>query len=71
VTPRFLHFGIGVQTPADVRAFRDRLDADGVRIVEESAEPDYVSVKFLDPDDYVVEVAWEPDRAQSAPTSES
>jgi catechol 2,3-dioxygenase-like lactoylglutathione lyase family enzyme len=71
VTPRFLHFGIGVQTPADVRAFRDRLDADGVTIVEEWAEPDYVSVKFLDPDDYVVEVAWEPDRAQSAPTSES
>jgi Glyoxalase/Bleomycin resistance protein/Dioxygenase superfamily len=25
-------------------------------------EPDYVSVKCFDPDGYVVEAAWEPDR---------
>jgi hypothetical protein len=31
-----------------------------VRIVEEWDEPQYVSVKFLDPDGYVVEAAWEP-----------
>ena len=58
--PEFLHFGIGVPNPDDVRAFRDRLVADGVPIAEEWDEPDYVSVKCRDPDGYVVEVAWEP-----------
>ena len=37
-----------------------RLAADGVTIVEEWDEPEYVSVKCLDPDGYVVEAAWEP-----------
>jgi catechol 2,3-dioxygenase-like lactoylglutathione lyase family enzyme len=59
--PPFLHFGTGAGSPADVHAFRDRLRADGVEIVGEWEEPDYVSVKFRDPDGYVVEVSWEPD----------
>ena len=59
--PAFLHFGIGLPTPDDVRAFRRRLAADGIPIVEEWDEPDYVSVKCSDPDGYVVEAAWEPD----------
>jgi catechol 2,3-dioxygenase-like lactoylglutathione lyase family enzyme len=59
--PRFFHFGVGVATPEAVRAFRDRIGADGVTVIEEWEEPDYVSVKCLDPDGYVVEVAWEPD----------
>lgn len=59
--PAFLHFGKGVTSPAEVRALRDRLLADDVVIVEEDDEPDYVSVKFADPDGYVVQVAWEPD----------
>jgi catechol 2,3-dioxygenase-like lactoylglutathione lyase family enzyme len=59
--PRFFHFGIGVPSPDDVRAFRDRLRADGVPIVEEWDESDYVSVKCRDPDGYVVELAWERD----------
>ena len=46
--PRFLHFGIGLRTPDDVHAFRRRLADDGV--------------KCSDPDGYVVEAAWEPDR---------
>jgi catechol 2,3-dioxygenase-like lactoylglutathione lyase family enzyme len=58
--PRFLHFGIGLQTPDDVHAFRRRLAEDGIPIVEEWDEPDYVSVKCRDPDGYVVEAAWEP-----------
>jgi catechol 2,3-dioxygenase-like lactoylglutathione lyase family enzyme len=58
--PEFLHFGIGLPKSDDVRAFRDRLVADGVPIAEEWDEPDYVSVKCRDPDGYVVEVAWEP-----------
>ena len=58
--PRFFHFGMGLPTPEDVRSFRDRVMADGIAIVEEWDEPDYVSVKCLDPDGYVVEVSWEP-----------
>jgi catechol 2,3-dioxygenase-like lactoylglutathione lyase family enzyme len=60
--PDFLHFGITLPHPDAVRALRDRFVADGVPIAEEWEEPDYVSVKCLDPDGYVVEVGWEPDR---------
>jgi catechol 2,3-dioxygenase-like lactoylglutathione lyase family enzyme len=59
--PPFLHFGIGLSSPERVRTFRDRLAADDIPIVEEWEEPEYVSVKFRDPDGYVVEVSWEPD----------
>lgn len=59
--PRFLHFGRRLETADAVRAFRDRLAADGVPIVEASDEPAYVSVKCRDPDGYVVETSWEPD----------
>jgi catechol 2,3-dioxygenase-like lactoylglutathione lyase family enzyme len=58
--PGFLHFGVHMRSPDDVRAFRDRLAADGIPIVEEWEEPEYVSVKCRDPDGYVVEAAWEP-----------
>jgi catechol 2,3-dioxygenase-like lactoylglutathione lyase family enzyme len=58
--PTFLHFGIHLPSPDSVRGFRDRLAADGVAIVEEWDERDYVSVKFRDPDGYVIEAAWEP-----------
>jgi catechol 2,3-dioxygenase-like lactoylglutathione lyase family enzyme len=58
--PRFVHFGIHLASPDIVRSFRDRLTADGIPIVEEWDEPDYVSVKCRDPDGYVVEAAWEP-----------
>lgn len=57
--PAFLHFGRGMSSPDEVRAFRDRLLADGIEIVEWWDEPDYVSVKFRDPDAYVVEVSWD------------
>ena len=63
--PSFLHFGDGLQTPGDVQAFRERLLADGIEIVGWWEEPEYVSVKFRDPDGYVVEVSWEPDEAES------
>lgn len=61
--PSFLHFGRGLDTPAEVRAFRGRLVAEGVEIVGWWDEPDYVSVKFRDPDGYVVEAGWEPESA--------
>jgi catechol 2,3-dioxygenase-like lactoylglutathione lyase family enzyme len=58
--PSFIHFGFGVLDPEAVHAFRGRLEADGVSIVESWDEPAYVSFKCLDPDGYVVEVSWEP-----------
>ena len=61
--PAFLHFGIHLPSADAVREFGDRLRADGVPIAEEWAEPEYVSVKFRDPDGYVVEAAWEPHHA--------
>ena len=61
VLPPFFHFGRGADTPHDVRAFRDRVEADGLEIVDWWDEPDYVSVKFRDPDGYVIEVSWEPE----------
>lgn len=63
VTPPFLHFGVALESPQDVRALRDRLARDGVEIVEEWEESAYVSVKCVDPDGYVVEASWEPDGA--------
>jgi catechol 2,3-dioxygenase-like lactoylglutathione lyase family enzyme len=59
--PHFLHFGTGAESPDEVRSFAESLRGDGVPIVEEWDEPDYVSVKCADPDGYVVELAWEPD----------
>jgi catechol 2,3-dioxygenase-like lactoylglutathione lyase family enzyme len=60
--PSFLHFGFRTAADADeVHAFRERLARDGVPLVEEWNEPDYVSVKCRDPDGYVVELAWEPE----------
>jgi hypothetical protein len=58
--PSFFHFGISLLSPGQVRSFRDSLAAAGVTIVEEWEEDDYVSVKCLDPDGYVVELSWEP-----------
>jgi catechol 2,3-dioxygenase-like lactoylglutathione lyase family enzyme len=58
--PAFLHFGFrAANDPKEVRAFRDRLAADGIEIAEFWDEPDYVSVKCRDPDGYVIEFAWE------------
>lgn len=58
--PAFLHFGKDARSPDEVRSLCDLLRADGVQVVGVWEEQDYVSVKFSDPDGYVVEVAWEP-----------
>ena len=54
------YFGVGLPDRAAVLALRDRLTADGVELVEEWDEPDYVSVQCRDPDGYIVEASWEP-----------
>jgi catechol 2,3-dioxygenase-like lactoylglutathione lyase family enzyme len=60
--PAWMHFGVGLSDRAAVLAMRERLEADGIEIVEAWDEPDYVSVKCRDPDGYIVEASWEPER---------
>src|SRR5690349_11394995 len=61
VPPAWMHFGIGLPSRQAVLALRDRLVEDGVELVGEWDEPDYVSVKCRDPDGYIVEASWEPE----------
>jgi catechol 2,3-dioxygenase-like lactoylglutathione lyase family enzyme len=58
--PAWLHFGIGLPGRDAVLALRDRFVVDGVEVVEQWDERDYVSVKCRDPDGYIVEAFWEP-----------
>jgi catechol 2,3-dioxygenase-like lactoylglutathione lyase family enzyme len=58
--PSWMHFGVRLADRDAVLAFRDRLAADEVELVEEWDEPDYVSVKCRDPDGYIIEASWEP-----------
>jgi catechol 2,3-dioxygenase-like lactoylglutathione lyase family enzyme len=61
-SPAFLHAGFQAAGPADVRALMDRMEADGVTIVERNDEAAYVAFKCLDPDGHRLEVYWEPPR---------
>jgi catechol 2,3-dioxygenase-like lactoylglutathione lyase family enzyme len=54
------HFGVGFDDPGQVRAMADRLRGDGIEIVDQWDEPEYVSVKCRDPDGHIVEFSWEP-----------
>jgi catechol 2,3-dioxygenase-like lactoylglutathione lyase family enzyme len=58
--PSWMHFGVGLPSREDVLALRERFVGDGIELVEEWDEPDYVSVKCRDPDGYIVEASWEP-----------
>jgi catechol 2,3-dioxygenase-like lactoylglutathione lyase family enzyme len=60
--PAWMHFGVGLPNREAVLALSERLTADGVEPVEEWDERDYVSVKCRDPDGYIVEASWEPQR---------
>jgi catechol 2,3-dioxygenase-like lactoylglutathione lyase family enzyme len=58
--PSWMHFGVGLRDRDAVLGLRDRLVRDGVELVEEWDEAEYVSVKCRDPDGYIVEASWEP-----------
>jgi catechol 2,3-dioxygenase-like lactoylglutathione lyase family enzyme len=62
--PEWMHFGVALPDRDAVLTLRERLASDGVELVEEWDEPDYVSVKCRDPDGYIVEAAWEPVNAR-------
>jgi catechol 2,3-dioxygenase-like lactoylglutathione lyase family enzyme len=55
----FLHFGFAVPDADQVHALRERMQADGVSIVERDDEPHLVSFKCLDPDGWRIEIYWE------------
>jgi len=61
VPPAWMHFGVHLRDRVAVLALRERLAADGVELVEDHDDPDYVSVKCRDPDGYIVEAFWEPE----------
>jgi hypothetical protein len=60
--PLWMHFGVALGDRDAVIALRNRLASDGVELVEEWDEPEYVSVKCRDPDGYIVEAWREPQR---------
>jgi catechol 2,3-dioxygenase-like lactoylglutathione lyase family enzyme len=53
------HIGVALPDAEAVRRARDRFRAADVPEHEWSDEPDYVSVKVVDPDGYLVEVSWD------------
>jgi hypothetical protein len=57
-----MHFGVSLTDRAAVISLRDRFATDGVELVEAWDESDYVSVKCRDPDGYIIEASWEPQR---------
>ena len=59
-SPAFRHAGFRAAEPADVRALLERMEADGITIVERDDEPAYAAFKCLDPDGHRIEVYWEP-----------
>jgi catechol 2,3-dioxygenase-like lactoylglutathione lyase family enzyme len=58
--PVFLHAGFKAAAPVDVRTLMERMEADGVTIVERNDEAGYTAFKCLDPDGHRIEVYWEP-----------
>ena len=57
--PAFLHAGFMAAGPADVRMLMERMEGDGIPIVERNDEA-YTAFKCLDPDGHRIEVYWEP-----------
>jgi len=58
--PEFLHAGFQAATAADVHTLLDRMEADGITIIERDDEAAYTAFKCLDPDGHRIEVYWEP-----------
>jgi len=58
--PEWMHFGFGLPDRDAVLAFKEWLTRDGIELIEHYDEPDYVSIKFRDPDGYIIEASWEP-----------
>lgn len=64
--PAFLHAGFRAAGPADVRALMDRMETDGITVVERTDVAAYTGFKCLDPDGNRIEVYWEPPSSGNA-----
>lgn len=53
------HHGFLAGSPAQIEELRDALQAEGTILTEDCIEPEFRSIKFLDPDGYECEVYWE------------
>jgi catechol 2,3-dioxygenase-like lactoylglutathione lyase family enzyme len=62
--PAFLHAGFKAAAPADVLTLLERMEADGITIIERDDEAAYTAFKCLDPDGHRIEVYWEPPFSQ-------
>jgi catechol 2,3-dioxygenase-like lactoylglutathione lyase family enzyme len=60
--PSWMHFGMGLPSRDDVLTLRERLIGDGIELIEDCDEPDYVSIKCRDPDGYIIQASWEPEQ---------
>jgi catechol 2,3-dioxygenase-like lactoylglutathione lyase family enzyme len=63
-SPAFLHAGFRAADPTAVRTLMERMEADGITIIERNDEKDYTAFKCLDPDGHRIEVYWEPPRSR-------
>ena len=63
-SPAFLHAGFMAAEPAEVRMLMERMEADGVTIVERNDEAAYVAFKCRDPYGHLIEVYCEPPRSR-------
>jgi catechol 2,3-dioxygenase-like lactoylglutathione lyase family enzyme len=59
-SPAFLHPGFKAAGSNDVRKLMERMEADGITIVERDDEAAYAAFKCLDPDGHRIEVCREP-----------
>jgi catechol 2,3-dioxygenase-like lactoylglutathione lyase family enzyme len=66
---RLTQLRVKTGTPADVRTLLERMEADGITIIEREDEAAYTAFKCLDPDGHRIEVYWEPPLAPAAPLS--
>jgi catechol 2,3-dioxygenase-like lactoylglutathione lyase family enzyme len=58
-TPGDFHLGVALPDADAVRQARERFRSIGLDLTEWCDEPGYTSVKVIDPDGYIVEVAWD------------
>jgi catechol 2,3-dioxygenase-like lactoylglutathione lyase family enzyme len=54
-----VHFGCALAGPEEARQERERLRSAGAREVEWEDADDYVGVKIVDPDGYIVELSYD------------
>lgn len=59
-SPAFLHADFKAAGPAAVRTLMERIEADGITIMERNDEAASTVFKCLDPGGHRIEVYWEP-----------